>query len=133
MNVAIFRECTVHSDSATPVAGGTVSPLCKELVEEFQERDFLILRQLLQSSGTRAGMQYQNTEFSEIYSMGGNLVDLGFVCFLTRYCFVCHILLGQVGIRQNGQITLAAMVERTKSQSTKNSLHYRIPSTLYSI
>ena len=42
-------------------------------------------------------------------------VDLGFVCF-------CTILLGQVGNRQNGQVTLAAMVETTKPQSTKNSL-----------
>ena len=40
---------------------------------------------------------------------------IGFVCF-------CPILLGQVGIRQNGQVTLAAMVETTKPQSTKNSL-----------
>ena len=60
----------------------------------------------------------------EVYSTGrlrtryGHLVDLGFVCLLLRYCFVCHILPGQVGIRQNGQITLAT----TKSQTTKNSL-----------
>ena len=33
--------------------------------------------------------------------------------------FVCPILLGQVEIRQNGQMALAAMVETTKSQSTK--------------
>ena len=49
------------------------------------------------------------------YRVDGHLVDLGFVCFLTRYCFVCHIPLGQVEIRQNEQITLAAMVETTKS------------------
>ena len=56
--------------------------------------------------------------------LAGHLAHLGFVCFLTRYCVVCHILLGQVQVEilQNGQITLAAMVETTKSQSTKNSL-----------
>ena len=32
----------------------------------------------------------------KIYRVAGHLVDLGLVC-----CFVCHILLGQVGIRQN--------------------------------
>ena len=51
----------------------------------------------------------------------GHLVDIGFVCFLPRYCFVCPILLGQVGIWQNGQITLSAMVETTKSESTNSS------------
>ena len=45
------------------------------------------------------------------YRVDGHLLDLGFIWFLARYCFVCPILLGQVGIRQNGQITLAAMVE----------------------
>ena len=49
-------------------------------------------------------------------------LDLDFICFLTRYCFVCHILLGQVEIGQNVQITLAALAETTKSQSKKNSL-----------
>ena len=44
----------------------------------------------------------------------GHLIDLGFVCFLERYCFVCCILLGQ--------IILVAMVATTKSQSTKNNL-----------
>ena len=49
----------------------------------------------------------------------GQLSDLCLVCFLQRYLFVCPILLGQVEIRQNGQMALAAMVETTKSQSTK--------------
>ena len=57
-----------------------------------------------------------------VYRVAVHLVDPGFVCFLPRYCFVCPFLLGQVGIRQNGQITLAAMVETTKPESTKNSL-----------
>ena len=59
------------------------------------------------------------------YRVAGHLIDLGFICFLSRHCFVCPTLLGKVGIRQDGQITLAAMaamVETTKSQSTKNSL-----------
>ena len=43
-----------------------------------------------------------------LYRVDGHLVDQGFVCF-------GHILLGQVGIRQNGHITLATMVETTKS------------------
>ena len=50
-----------------------------------------------------------------------------FHLFLTGYCFVCPIRLGQVGFRPNGQITLAAMVETTKSQSTKNSLQGDCP------
>ena len=49
-----------------------------------------------------------------VYRVDGYLVGLGLVCFLTKYCFVCHILPGQVGIRQNGQITLATMVETNK-------------------
>ena len=53
------------------------------------------------------------------YRVAGLLVYLGFECFSLSYCFVCPVLLGQVGIRQNGQITLAAMVETAKSQSTK--------------
>ena len=57
------------------------------------------------------------------YRVDGHIIGLGVVCFLTRYCFVCHILLGQVRMGQNGQFTLAAMVETTKSQSTKNSLN----------
>ena len=66
--------------------------------------------------------------------MDGHLVDLDFVCFLPTYCFVCPILLGQVGIGQNGQITLAAMVETAKSLSTKTSLHgYRPPFIVYLI
>ena len=56
------------------------------------------------------------------YRVDGHLADLGFVCFLPWYCFVCPILPGQVGVWQNGQITLAAKVETTKSQSIKNSL-----------
>ena len=47
------------------------------------------------------------------YRVDSHLVDLGFVCFLLTYCFVGHILLEQVGIGQNGQITLAAMAEKT--------------------
>ena len=67
-------------------------------------------------------------QYQLLYRVGGQyLVDLGFVCFLTRYCFACSILLGMVDIRQNGQITLAAMVETTKSQSTKNSLRGDCP------
>ena len=42
----------------------------------------------------------RDTQF-HIYRAGGHLVDLG---FLPRYCFVCPILLGQVGIRQVGQM-----------------------------
>ena len=48
---------------------------------------------------------------------GGHLIDLGFVLRLSLHEIV--LCLGQVGIRQNGQITLAAMVETTKSQSKK--------------
>ena len=48
--------------------------------------------------------------------MAGHLVDLGFVCFLSTYCFVCPILLEQVGIKQNGQITLGT---QKKSIGTK--------------
>ena len=56
-----------------------------------------------------------------LYRVSKYIVDLGFICLLPRYCFVCPILLGQVGVGHNGQITLA-MVETTKSQATKNSL-----------
>ena len=48
--------------------------------------------------------------------MGDHLVDLGFVSFLLRHCFVCPILLGQVGIWQNGQIIPVKMVETTSQQ-----------------
>ena len=51
--------------------------------------------------------------YTSLHRASNHVIDLSFVCFLTRYCFVCPILLGQVGIRQNGQITLAAMVETT--------------------
>ena len=54
-------------------------------------------------------------DVSVVYRLAGHLVDLGFICFLQRYCFVCPILVLQVGIRQNGQIALAAMVATTKS------------------
>ena len=29
------------------------------------------------------------------YRVAGNLIDLGFVCFLPRYCFVCPFCLGR--------------------------------------
>ena len=56
-----------------------------------------------------------------LYRVRHQLSDLGFICFLPRYCFLCPILLGQVGIRQNGQGTWATVVETTKSESTKDS------------
>ena len=58
-----------------------------------------------------------------LYRVGHHLADLHRFClfFLSRYCFACHILLGQVGIWQDGQDILAAMVETTKSESTKDS------------
>ena len=46
------------------------------------------------------------TKFLTLYRVRRKLYDLGFVCFLTKYSFVCHILLGQVGIRQNWKIRL---------------------------
>ena len=84
----------------------------EETVLETEKADFLEQMKNFRPANVR------NTA----WQLAGHLVDLGFVCFLPRYCFVCRILLGQVGIRQNGQITLATMVETTKSQSTKNSL-----------
>ena len=49
-------------------------------------------------------VQNQNCQLSTLYRVGRHVTDLGFVCFLSSYCFVCPILLGQVGIWQNGQI-----------------------------
>ena len=53
-----------------------------------------------------------------LYRFRRQLSDLDFVsvCFLQRYGFACAILLGQVEIGQNGQITLAKMVETNLSQ-----------------
>ena len=67
----------------------------------------------------------QNRVFVRVmYRVFNHVIDLGFICFLQSYWFVCPIMLGQVEIWQNGQITLAAMVETNKSQSTKNNVRH---------
>ena len=63
-------------------------------------------------------------KMTHLYRIRLQLSDLGFVCFLPKYCFDCFIMFGQVGIRLIGHITLA-MVEKIKSESTKNS-HYPV-------
>ena len=58
------------------------------------------VEQLLKLVGN-PGMNLNNLWLYK-YRVRRQLSDLSFVCFLPRYCFVCSILLGQVGIRQNG-------------------------------
>ena len=78
--------------------------MCTEL-----NKTFLFWGRLCQSRTRVTSLHYR-------VDADGNPVDLGFVCYLARYCFLCSILLGQVGIRQNGQSTLAAMVETTNQK-----------------
>ena len=77
------------SDAGNVSGGGATAK-----VAEAQERRVV-------SSSNEGGQDRQvligtSISLTLVYRADGHLVDLGFICFLTRYCFVCHILLGQV-------------------------------------
>ena len=90
-------------------------------VEEMKELLCTAFAKILLTARAEQTSTEYNVQKAFMYRVVGHLADLGFVCFLPRYCFVCPILLAQVEIRQKGQITSVTMVEATKSEYTKNS------------
>ena len=67
--------------------------LCIESI--CNDRNFCIVHENCQALRHRMSAVGTINDGRNLYRVRCQVSDLGFLCFLTKYCFVCPILLGQ--------------------------------------